>query len=101
NRRGRGSGRRRLPPARRRRAPSAASLRGQPDDEAGARHRRLAVLVDRPSAVLRPDAPTMGLDDLLGDGKPEARVLAKALVRAVGVEALEDALQRIVPDAGT
>src|SRR5713101_6577582 len=42
----------------------------------------------------------MRFDDLLRDGKPEAGVLAEALVRPVGVEALEDLLHRIRADAG-
>jgi hypothetical protein len=37
----------------------------------------------------------MRFDDLLGDRQAETRVLAKALMRPVGVEALEDALQRM------
>ena len=43
----------------------------------------------------------MGVDDLLGDREAEAGVLAKALMRTVGVEALEDALQRVVANART
>ena len=42
----------------------------------------------------------MGVDDLLGDRQAEAGILSKALMRPVGVEALEDALQRVVADAG-
>ena len=54
-----------------------------------------AVGVGRTGAVLRPDPPAMGLDDLLGDRQPEPGILPKALMRPVGVEALEDPLQRI------
>ena len=36
----------------------------------------------------------MGLDDLLGDRKAEAGILAEGLVRPVGIEALEDLLHR-------
>ena len=43
-----------------------------------------------------PDAAVMRLDDLLGDRQAEARVLAEALMRPVGVEALEDPLQRVL-----
>ena len=71
-----------------------------PDDEAGARDRGLAVLAFGTRAVLGPDATAMRFDDLLGDREAEARVLAKALMRPVGVETLEHALQRIGPDAG-
>ena len=49
----------------------------------------------RRSAVLDPDAAAMRLDDLLGDRKPEAGILPEALVRAVGVEALEDLVERV------
>ncbi len=42
----------------------------------------------------------MRFDDLLGDREPEAGVLAEALMRPVGVEALEDPLQRVLADAG-
>jgi len=41
----------------------------------------------------------MGLDDLLGDREPQPGILAKALMRPVGVEALEDALERVLADA--
>ena len=41
----------------------------------------------------------MGLDDLLGDRQAETRILAKALMRSIGIEALEDALERILADA--
>ena len=41
----------------------------------------------------------MGLDDLLGDRQAKAGILAKALVRPVGVEALENPLQRILANA--
>ena len=43
----------------------------------------------------------MGLDDLLGDGQPEAGILPKTLVRPVGIEALENLLQRLRPHART
>ena len=44
-------------------------------------------------------AAVMGLDDLLGDRQAEAGILAEALVRPVGVEALEDLLERVRPHA--
>src|SRR5689334_5956551 len=56
----------------------------QPDHEARAGDRRLALLVDRAGAILGPDPSAMGLDDLLGDRQAETGVLAKALVRTVG-----------------
>ncbi len=42
----------------------------------------------------------MGLDDLLGDRQAQAGILAKALMRAVGVKAFEDPFERIQSDAG-
>ena len=50
--------------------------------------------------VLRPDPSAMRFDDLLRNRQPEAGVLSKALMRPVGVEALEDALQRVVANPG-
>src|SRR5215471_4986342 len=50
-------------------------------------------------AILRPNAPAMRVDDLLGDRQAEPRVLAKALVRPIGVEPLEHALQRVGTDS--
>ena len=41
----------------------------------------------------------MGLDDLLGDREAQAGILAEALVRSVGVEALEDLVEGFGPDA--
>src|SRR5690349_10004166 len=76
------------------------SLCRQPDHEARAGNRRLAVLVDAACAVLGPDAAAMRLDDLLGDRQTQSGVLAEALMRTIGVEALEDALQRILANAG-
>ncbi len=42
----------------------------------------------------------MRFDDLLGDRQAEPGILAEALVRPVGVEALEDFLERVRLDAG-
>ena len=41
-------------------------------------------------AVLGPEPAAMGFDDLLGDRQAQAEILAEALLRPVGVEALED-----------
>src|SRR3979409_750070 len=78
-----------------------ASWRGQPHHEARAGHRGLAVGADRTGAVLGPDAAAMGLDDLLRNRQAQSGVLAKTLMRAVGVKAFEDFLQRVLTDAGT
>ena len=51
--------------------------------------------------VLGPDLAAMRLDDLLGDRKAEAGIVAEALMRPVGIEALEDLLDRVGPDART
>ena len=39
--------------------------------------------------------PPCAFDDLLGDRQAEARVLAKALMRTVGIKPLENLLQRV------
>src|SRR4029079_15274886 len=89
-----GSARRDRQPARRKRARwRHQSWRRQPDHEARACHHGLAVGVGWTQAIFGPDPPAMRFDDLLGDRKPESGVLAKALMRPVGVEALEDAFQ--------
>src|SRR4029079_5012439 len=66
-------------------------------------HRRRAGVLARPRPVLRPDAALVCLDDLLGDGEAKARILPEGLLAAlaVGVEALEDPLELVGPDAGT
>ena len=43
----------------------------------------------------------MGFDDLLGDRQAEAGILPEALIRPVGVEALEDLIQGFRADART
>ena len=60
----------------------------------------LAVGTERACAVLRPDASAMGLDDLLRDRQPQSGILPKTLMRPVGVEALENPLQRILANPG-
>src|ERR1700761_6818941 len=79
----------------------APSWRRQPYDESCAGDRRQALFVHRSGPVLGPDAPAMGLDDLLGDRQSKPRILAEALMRAVGIEALEDPQQSVLADAGT
>ena len=93
----------RRPAPRWREASSRRSCRRQADREAGAEHhRRAAGLLAGPRAVLRPDAAVVGLDDLLGDRQAEARSSGRRIlaVVAVGVEALEDALELVGADAG-
>ena len=41
----------------------------------------------------------MRLDDLLGDREAEAGILAETLVRAIGVETLENLVERVGPHA--
>src|SRR4051794_35247364 len=76
------------------------SWRGQPHHEARAGHRQLAVGANGAGAILAPDAAAMGFDDLFGDRQAEAGILAKSLMRAVGVKAFEDFLQRVLADTG-
>src|SRR5205823_5718785 len=45
-------------------------------------------------AILGANAPAMGFNDLARDGKSKPGVLAKALMRPVGIKALKDALDR-------
>src|SRR5882757_1063745 len=81
--------------------PRRPSPHPQVHGEASAQHVNLAAtIVGRIEAVLRGEPPAMGFDDLLGDGKTEPRILAEALLRPVGVEALEDLLERIRANAG-
>src|SRR5947209_13371220 len=97
-----GSGPRGHPPARRRRGRwPASSWRGQPHHKARAGHGGLAVGADRTGAILGPDASAMGFDDLLRDRQAETGVLPKPLMRAVGVKALKNFLQRVLADART
>src|SRR3954452_4590384 len=81
--------------------PIPSSRRRQSEDEAGSSRGRIAVGIDRARPVLGPDPPAMGVDDLLGDREPETGILAEALMRPVGVEALEDTLQGVLANART
>src|SRR5262249_20996175 len=79
----------------------ARSHRGQSDDEASAQYARLAAAVrSEADAVLSADASTVRLDDLARNGKPEAGILSEPVVRPVGVEAIEDFLERVRANAG-
>src|SRR5262249_53059821 len=72
--------------------------RRQAHDEARAEH-LWRVAARRINAVLGPQATAMRLDDLQRDRQAQAGVLAEALVRAVGVEALEYLLHGVRVDA--
>src|SRR3954447_17033364 len=101
SRKDRGSGPRGYPPVGRRRGRwPASSWCGQPHHKARAGHGGLAVGADRTGAILGPDAAAMGFDDLLRDRQAQAGVLPKTLMRAVGVKALENFLQRVLADTG-
>src|SRR5262245_35868303 len=50
-------------------------------------------------AVLGPQLPAMGFDDLFGDRQPKSGVLTEILLRAIRVEALEDFLECVGPDS--
>src|SRR5690349_16798476 len=98
---GRGSAppiRRRAPPKREWLHPQGRSCGGQPDHETRAGDFGIAFGVGRTGTVLGADAAAMRFDDLLGDRQAESGVLAEALMRAVGVEALEDLVERAGPD---
>src|SRR3981081_2007106 len=102
--RGRESAPREFPPAPPKRERSRlwhSSWRGQPDHKVRPCNRRFAIGACGTGAILRPDAPAMGLDDLFRDRQPQSGILPKALVRAIGVEALEDPLQRILANSGS
>src|SRR4029077_17023763 len=79
-------------PGRPKRAPSRAAMplrRRQAHNEARAGDRCLALFVWRSGPVFHPDRAAMGIDDLLGDGEAKPRILAEALMRAIGIEPLE------------
>src|ERR1700683_3677219 len=67
--------------------------------EAGAKHRRHTVGVQRAGAVFHPDGAAMGFGDLFGDGEAEAGILAESLVRAIGIKTLEDFIEHVRPYA--
>src|SRR4051794_2564663 len=97
----RGSEPRGRPPARQRRGQwPAPSWRRQSHHEACAGHGRLAVGTDRAGAILGPDAAAMSFDDLLRNRQAKAGILAKTLMRAIGIKALEDLFERVLADAG-
>ena len=65
------------------------------DGEARADARALNV-----GAVLGPDAAAMARNDLARDRKPQARILAEAVLDgALGIEAVEDAFEIVVRNA--
>src|SRR5579863_6209045 len=80
---------------------ASASHRRQAHDKARAEHLRLAVRAGRAGSVLDPDRSAMGIDDLFGDRQTQPGILAKSLVRAVGVKALENLFQGIGTHAGS
>src|SRR3954453_3305257 len=101
---GLGSEPRGLPPAPRRRARWGRRHRSwhwQSDHETSASDRVFAFGAGRSGTIFGPDASAMRLDDLLGDRQAEPGVLAKALMRPISVEALEDSLQRVLANART
>src|SRR4029078_7581749 len=67
--------------------------RGQANREAGPYYRAGGSIGTQRGrlAVLCPDAPVMGIDDLLRDGKAKPGILTKVLVRTLRVETLENA----------
>src|SRR5262249_7721433 len=69
---------------------TSPSRRRQANDKARPEDARLPVRARGAGTVLDPDRAAMGLDDLLGNRQAEARILTEALVRAIGVEPLEN-----------
>src|SRR5438552_429375 len=53
------------------------------------------------SPTIATDSTAMRLDDLPRDGQPEPGILSEALLRPVGVEAVEDFFERIGSNART
>jgi hypothetical protein len=73
--------------------------RPDPDNKARTKNDRRAV-PRRREPVHRADTAAMRLDDLARNRKPKSRILAKALIRPVGIKTLEDALEGIGWNAG-
>src|SRR3954471_7501210 len=74
---------------------------GQAHDEARAQDQRTrAVMRRHAAAILRPHAAAMRFDDLFGDRETKSGILPEALMRPIGVEALEDFIERILAYAG-
>ena len=76
----------------------APSGRGQAHDEAGAEHprSRWPAPVRFSTQIVPPCASTICLEI----DRPKPGILPEALFRPVGIEALEDLIQRFRPDAG-
>ena len=51
------------------------------------------------NAIFDADRAAMGLDDLLGNRQTKTRILPEALFRPIGVESLENLIERFGPDA--
>ena len=51
------------------------------------------------NAIFRPQPAAVGLDDLLGDRQAKPGILAEALMRPVGVEAIKNLVEGVRPDA--
>ena len=80
---------------RRNRQPASQAAGSQTVNRAPSTSSGSSVVRSRLGAVLGDDLAAVRLDDLARDRQAEARVLAESLVRPVGVEALEDALERV------
>src|SRR5579872_6177320 len=74
--------------------------RRQPHSKACTEHLRLGAGRGDTDTIFHPDAAAMRLEDLFRNRQAEPGILSEALMRPVGVEALEDFLQRIGLNAG-
>src|SRR5687767_987113 len=73
---------------------------GDADNEHSTAYRALAASIGlRTVTVLGPDTAAMGLHDLLGDAQAQTRILAEIAFRPVGVEAVENLVEILGPDA--
>src|SRR5215813_2890794 len=77
------------------------SRRRQANDKTRAEDGRLPVRAGSSGAVLDPDRPAMGFDDLLGNRQAETGILTESLVRAIGIEPLENLFAHFRPHTRT
>src|SRR5262249_31553475 len=68
--------------------------------EARAKYAGLLRAAGDRNPVLNPDRAAVGFDDLLGDRQAQAGILPEALLGPVGVEALENLVERLRLDTG-
>src|SRR5262249_9207195 len=79
--------------------PAGPSGCRQSHHEAGAEHAPLSVAGCDAGAILDADLAAMGFDDLLGNRQAKPGILTKSVFRPVGVEALENLVERFGTNA--